>query len=73
METIRCSGGAMGLLDALRLTGLASSNAEARRLITGGGIRVDGETVKDTALVLPAPSEYVLCRGKNRFVRIVLC
>jgi len=73
METIRCSGGAMGLLDALRLTGLASSNAEARRLITGGGIRVDGETVKDTALVLPAPSEHVLCRGKNRFVRIVLC
>jgi tyrosyl-tRNA synthetase len=48
-----------------------SSNSEARRLIEGGGVRLEGEPV--TALELP-PSELagrVMQVGRRRFVRLV--
>ncbi|HEX7656163.1 MAG TPA: tyrosine--tRNA ligase [Sphingomonas sp.] len=42
--------GAIGIVDALVALGLAASKGEARRLIKGGGARVDGEKVVDEAL-----------------------
>lgn len=50
--------------------GLARSNADARRLIRGGGVRVDGEAVRDEELELPADREHLLQVGKRRFARI---
>ncbi|MEX2275600.1 MAG: tyrosine--tRNA ligase [Actinomycetota bacterium] len=53
--------------------GLAPSNAEARRQIEQGGVRLDGEALTDPALEL-APEELrgkVLQVGRRRFVRIV--
>ncbi len=35
----------MGVLDAFRVTGLCASNGEARRLIGGGGLSVNGKVV----------------------------
>lgn len=40
---------AIGIVDALVALGLAASKGEARRLIKGGGARVDGEKVTDEA------------------------
>lgn len=42
--------GAIGIVDALVALGLAASKGEARRLIKGGGARVDGEKVVDETL-----------------------
>ena len=42
--------GAIGIVDALVALGLAASKGEARRLIKGGGARVDGEKVVDEML-----------------------
>jgi tyrosyl-tRNA synthetase len=56
----------------LATTGLASSNAEARRLIEQGGVRLDGEPVTDPdAEFAPADlSGRVLQVGRRRFVRL---
>jgi tyrosyl-tRNA synthetase len=66
-------GGAsdMGIANVLKTAGLASSNGEAHRLIDGGGVRVDAQTVSDKALKLGA-GQYVLQVGKRKFVRVTL-
>lgn len=51
--------------------GLAASNAEARRLIEQGGVRVDGETVHDVNGEWAVRHGAVLQVGKRRFVRIL--
>jgi tyrosyl-tRNA synthetase len=66
-------GGAadMGIATLLKTAGLASSNGEANRLIDGGGVRVDAQTVSDKGLKLGS-GQYVLQVGKRKFVRVTL-
>ncbi len=56
--------GPLPLVDALVGLGLAASKGEARRLIAGGGARVDGEKVSDEALMVDAPAR--LSAGKKK-------
>ena len=58
----------MPLIDVLVAAGLASSKSEARRLIDGGGVKIDGEkaTSYDT---LVAPGS-ILQKGRH-FARLV--
>lgn len=65
--------GAVYLAKLLADTGLASSAGEARRLIDGGGVKVNGEAVAPKAYnVDPATlNDAVLQVGKRKFVRIV--
>lgn len=63
-------GKSANLVALVRAAGFASSNSEARRLIEGGGIRLGGETVRESAATVADKSEVVLQRGKNRFVKI---
>ncbi|MDR0514058.1 MAG: tyrosine--tRNA ligase, partial [Coriobacteriaceae bacterium] len=53
--------------------GLAASAAEARRLIDGGGVRVNGEPLAPRAYNMPPASLQgaVLQVGKRKFVRLV--
>jgi tyrosyl-tRNA synthetase len=56
----------------LATTGLAASNADARRLIEQGGVRLDGEPVSDPAAEFK-PEDLagrVLQVGRRRFVRL---
>jgi len=57
----------MKATQALVESGLASSNGEARRLITGGAVSVNGEKLHDDQ-PLSAPS--LLKKGKNSFVLV---
>jgi tyrosyl-tRNA synthetase len=53
-------------------TGLAASNAEARRLMAGGGVKLDGRALTDATAELD-PEELrgkVLQVGKRRFARL---
>ncbi|HNX49820.1 MAG TPA: tyrosine--tRNA ligase [Thermoanaerobaculaceae bacterium] len=56
----------------LALSKMASSNAEARRLVEQGGVRLEGEVVRDPqAVVITTPGRaYLLQVGKRRFVRV---
>jgi tyrosyl-tRNA synthetase len=49
LPTFIVSENAISLIDALVGLGFAASKGEAKRLIKGGGARVDGEAVKDEA------------------------
>ncbi|MDW8052741.1 MAG: tyrosine--tRNA ligase [Armatimonadota bacterium] len=53
--------------------GYASSNSEARRLIQGGGVELDGKRVSDPMAALPADElrGRLLRVGKHRFARLV--
>jgi tyrosyl-tRNA synthetase len=66
-----CEGATLGLLRLMTVAGLAGSNGEARRLIDGGGVSIDGEKVSDPRLEL-TPGQYLLKVGKRRFKRIRL-
>ena len=52
--------------------GLAPSTSEARRLIKGGGVQVDGEKITDPKLELATGKTYLLQVGKRRFKRVKL-
>ncbi|RRS04753.1 tyrosine--tRNA ligase [Aquabacterium soli] len=55
----------------LKQTNLVASTSEALRMVDQGGVRVDGATVSDRGLKLPAGT-YVLQVGKRKFVRVSL-
>jgi tyrosyl-tRNA synthetase len=61
-----------GLRALLVETGLASSNAEARRLIEQGGVSIDGQVVTMVNHVEPLrPGMTALLKvGKRRFLRV---
>ncbi|MGH2681601.1 MAG: tyrosine--tRNA ligase [Actinomycetota bacterium] len=64
--------GTVWLPRLLAVTGLASSNAEARRLVEHGGVRLDGEPVTDPDAEF-GPEELsgrVLQVGRRRFLRL---
>jgi tyrosyl-tRNA synthetase len=53
-------------------TGMASSSGEAKRLIQEGGVRLDGEQVKDPNFVveIAAGTSKILQVGRRKFVRL---
>ncbi|GAA4764253.1 tyrosine--tRNA ligase [Stakelama sediminis] len=59
--------GSIGILDALTGLGLCASKGEARRLIKGGGARIDGEKVDDENAVVPVGAAPVkISAGKKK-------
>jgi tyrosyl-tRNA synthetase len=57
----------IGIVDALVAIGFATSKNEARRLIAGGGARIDGSTVLDeNYLILKRSAELRLSAGKKK-------
>jgi tyrosyl-tRNA synthetase len=62
--------GPTSVVEALVASGLAPSKGEARRLIAGGGVRLDGAKVDDPTLVISPSQPRVLQVGKRRFVRL---
>lgn len=64
--------GGLQIVKALVMAELAPTNAEARRLVQQGGVRVDGEAVRDPFATLPAGAgtECLVQVGKRRFARI---
>ena len=58
-----------GLLDVMREALGLASNGEARRLVSGGGVRLDDVRIEDPKTRL-GPGVYLLRAGKRRFVRV---
>jgi tyrosyl-tRNA synthetase len=51
--------------------GFAKTNGEARRLIEGRGVRLDGAVVEDEKLEVDLSKEILVQAGKRRFARVV--
>ena len=64
----------VALVDLVQAAADLASKGEARRLIQGGGVQLDGERADDPALVLDvaARAPFVLRAGKRTYVRVVL-
>jgi tyrosyl-tRNA synthetase len=56
----------IGIIDALVGIGFAASRGEAKRLIAGGGARLDGEVVSDDAQTIMVAGEVRLSSGKKK-------
>ena len=70
-ERILPAGGEDAWLPALlKELGLAPSTSEGRRLIKGGGVKLDGEKVADENARLPRAGSALLQVGKRRFLRL---
>ncbi len=52
LPELRIARDAISFVDALAQLGLVASKGEAKRLIKGGGARVDGEQVRDEAAII---------------------
>ncbi|MBD3247935.1 tyrosine--tRNA ligase [Candidatus Falkowbacteria bacterium] len=71
IEVKKMKAGAYSLIDIMVETGLAASKGEARRLITQGGVKVDGKKVNDIeAYVEVSDSETLIQKGKRGFMKI---
>ncbi len=62
---------AMSIVDALVATKLAQSKGDARRLMDGGGVKVNEEVVSDYEFVVDPATNPLLQKGKRHFVKIV--
>jgi tyrosyl-tRNA synthetase len=69
-EALAARDGRVALPRLLARAGLASSNAEAVRLIQQGAVSVDGEKATSREATLPASGEHLLQKGKRHFVRV---
>ncbi len=75
MPSTEVSAG-IGVLDMMVETGLASSKGEARRLIAGGGLSLDGNKVSDPMTVISADmfvnGEIIVKKGKKIFHKLIV-
>jgi tyrosyl-tRNA synthetase len=66
LPTLSVPEGSIGIVDALVNLGLVASKGEARRLIKGGGARIEGEKVSDEAAIVSIGATPVrLSAGKK--------
>jgi len=61
------AGGSIALVDALVALGFAASKGEAKRLIKGGGARIDGEKASDESAMIAVTGDPVrISSGKKQ-------
>jgi tyrosyl-tRNA synthetase len=68
IETWQVDSEQVDLISLLRAIGRAASNGEARRLITGGGLRINGDTIEGEAVTVA--SGDILQVGKRTTYRL---
>jgi tyrosyl-tRNA synthetase len=67
LPTLSVATGEIGLLDAMVELGLVASKGEAKRLVRGGGARIDGEKVDDEGTAVTVGDEPVrISAGKKK-------
>ena len=59
------------ILDLLTELGFASSRGEAKRLIQGGGVKLDGEKISDMSYSVTVQDSIILQAGKRKFAKLI--
>ena len=70
--SVRAGSDGIAIANLLKEAGLTASTSEALRMIAQGGVKLDGSTVRDKALKLPAGAEVVAQVGKRKFARVTV-
>ncbi len=61
----------INILDLLVKLSFVQSKGEAKRLIQGGGVKLDGEKLSDMAYTIKPNMDVVLQAGKRKFAKLV--
>lgn len=69
IKTLKCEQNKMSIIEMLVVSGFATSNSQARQLVLGNGVKVDGVSVTDTYAIYDILNEPTLQKGKNSFVK----
>lgn len=70
--TLSSDDGSMAIANLLKAADLVASTSDAMRMIKQGAVKIDGEKVDDTRLLVQAGSTAVYQVGKRKFARITL-
>ena len=60
------------IVDVLAHTGMVTSKGEARRLIQGGGVSIDGEKISDISQTVDISNPRIIKVGKRKFLKIMM-
>ena len=75
--TLKIKSSEISLVDLLSREGLGKhklckSKSEARRMISQGAVKIDGNKISDDAILVPNPSENIYQVGKLKHLKIKL-
>lgn len=70
IEEVRVEDG-KNILDLLTELKFAASRGEAKRLIQGGGVKIDGEKIADMGYTFAIKDSVILQAGKRKFAKLV--
>lgn len=70
IEEVKVENGT-GILDLLVNLNFVQSKGEAKRLIQGGGAKIDGEKITDMTYTLKFEESVILQAGKRKFAKLV--
>ena len=59
------------ILDLITELNFTASRGEAKRLIQGGGVKIDGEKITDMAYTISFDESVVLQAGKRKFAKLI--
>ncbi|MFA4922785.1 MAG: tyrosine--tRNA ligase [Ignavibacteriaceae bacterium] len=65
------NGKEISILDLITAVNFAPSKGEARRLVTQGGVTLDGEKITDISASVQLKPENILKVGKRKFIKII--
>ena len=71
VEEMKVSEDSANICDLLVAAGFATSRGEAKRMVTGNGVKINGEPITDITTMVEAANEPVIQFGKNKFKKVV--
>lgn len=71
VEELAVSESEINICDLLVKAGFASSRGEAKRMVTGNGVKINSDPVKDITKMIEISGDVVLQFGKNKFKKII--
>ena len=60
----------MNIIDLILEVNFAPSKSEARRLVTQGGVSIDGERIDNISAIVTFDTEKILKVGKRKFIKL---
>ena len=70
VEEMKVSETSANICDLLVAAGFATSRGEAKRMVTGNGVKINGEPVTDITTMVEVANEPVIQFGKNKFKKV---
>lgn len=70
IETKKLPSKTWNIVDLLAETGLTTSKGEARRLVQGGGVKIDGEKIATIDQEIDISKERLIQAGKRKFLKV---